>query len=149
MQIGLRLKIQPIGESMYDEIDEVINKKFGAIKGRKAIILLTDGFESSSRITNQEFMKILSESDTDIYPILFSSGSGREISPSQALINHVKPWASTTAGKLYYDNSDLESAFQKIADEMKKNMLSVFIRRTPNQISRLILRSKLVEKMWF
>jgi Ca-activated chloride channel family protein len=112
--------IEPEGSYMYDAIDEVINNKFAAVKGRKAIILLTDGFVGGLRITNQEFMRTLSESDTVVYPILFLFRPVQKNSPPTTSINYVKEWASATAGKLYYGGADLQTAFQSIAEEMKK-----------------------------
>ncbi len=118
--------IQLEGTTMYDAIDEVINNKFATVKGRKAIILLTDGVESSSRITQQEFMRTLSESDTVIYPILFLFRPVQKNSPTIMFLDYAQAMASTTAGKLYYGGSDLQIAFQSIAEEMKKQYLIGF-----------------------
>ena len=118
--------IQPRGSYMYDAIDEVITNKFAAIKGRKAIILLTDGFATSNRITNQEIMRTLSESDTVIYPILFSFKSLPKNSRLNIFLDYAQAMASTSAGKLYDGGLDLETAFQSIAEEMKKQYLIGF-----------------------
>jgi VWFA-related protein len=124
--------IQLDGTTMYDAIDEVINNKFAAVKGRKVIILLTDGFESSDRISNKEIMRTLSESDTVIYPILFLSREVPKNSPSKIFLDYAQTMASTTAGKLYYGGADLQTAFQSIAEEMKKQYLIGFYPQNVN-----------------
>jgi Ca-activated chloride channel family protein len=119
--------VQLKGSSMYDAINEVINNKFASVKGRKAIILLTDeGVESSDRISKQEFTRMLSESDTVIYPIPFLVKEVPKDSPISMYFDHLKEMAAVTAGKIHYGGSDLQQAFQSIADEMKAQYLIGF-----------------------
>ena len=118
--------IQPSNSYMYDAIDEVINNWFATVKGRKAIIVLTDGFAGSNRITNQEMMRTLAESDTVIYPILFSYRSLPKNSPLNLFLDYAQAMALTSAGKLYDGGKDLQAAFQSIAEEMKKQYLIGF-----------------------
>lgn len=121
-----RLQIERVGSYMYDVVDEVINKKFATVKGRKVIILLTDGLVTGLRITDQQLINTLSESDTVIYPIMFWSKSIKKNSPTNWFLDYVQVMASTSAGKLYYYDDDLEAAFQSIAEEMKKQYLIGF-----------------------
>jgi VWFA-related protein len=118
--------VQMEGTTMYDAIDEIINHKFGAVKGRKAIILLTDGTEFGDRIKKPELMRMLTESETVIYPILFLFKLPGKDSPLESMLKHMPEMAEATGGKLYYGGSDLQKAFQSIADELKKQYLIGF-----------------------
>ncbi len=141
--------IQLEGTTMYDSIDEVINNKFASVKGRKAIILLTDGFEGSSRISQKEFTRMLTESDTVIYPVLFIFSRLPKNSFTDNMLDYMKLIASITAGKLHYGGSDLQKAFQSIADEMKKQYLIGIYPQTvetgkPPEIKIDVLRENVV-----
>lgn len=64
------------GTVMRDAVDEVISKSFAGVKGRRAIILLTDGKDSGSSPSEEELLKSLEESDVMIYSIFYDT-SGR------------------------------------------------------------------------
>jgi VWFA-related protein len=63
------------GTSMYDAIllaaDDVLHKP----KGRKAMILLTDGVDNNSKVTLADSIEAAQKSDTLVYSILFSDAS--------------------------------------------------------------------------
>ena len=62
------------GTVMRDAIDEVVNKSFSGVQGRKAIILLTDGKDVGSVPTEEELLKELEESDVMIYSVFYETG---------------------------------------------------------------------------
>ena len=62
------------GTSLYTAIDQVINEQFANIKGRKAIVILSDGVDTSSRIASaRSIERDLTESDILIYPIQYDT----------------------------------------------------------------------------
>ncbi|MEP6947070.1 MAG: VWA domain-containing protein [Acidobacteriota bacterium] len=63
-----------IGTTLQDAVYTAINNKFRTVKGRKAIILLTDGKDFGSLISKAELFDKVSESDTVIYPIFYETG---------------------------------------------------------------------------
>lgn len=71
------------GTMLRDAAFQTVNRSFAEIKGRKAIIILTDGKDVGSRITSRELLHSLEESDTLIYTIMFKTderqvrGAGR------------------------------------------------------------------------
>ena len=68
---------QYLGTLLNDAVKEVVEKDFKPITGRKAIILLSDGQDHGSMITNSELLASESESDTMVYSIFYaSSGPG-------------------------------------------------------------------------
>jgi len=65
-----------LGTTLNDAVREVSERDFKPIKGRKAIILLSDGQDHGSLITNSELLRSQSESDTMVYSIFYASSVG-------------------------------------------------------------------------
>lgn len=62
------------GTSLYDAVDYVINQRFNRIEGRKAIVLFTDGVDTTSRIaTYQSNLHDAEEVDALIYPVQYNT----------------------------------------------------------------------------
>lgn len=61
------------GTTLRDAAFQTVTKPFAGIKGRKAIILLTDGKDAGSRISSRELLYSLQETDTLIYTIMFKT----------------------------------------------------------------------------
>lgn len=62
------------GTSLYETVGFVLNRKFSKITGRKAIVLFTDGVDTTSEET-QDWTNIddVSESDVVVYPIQYDT----------------------------------------------------------------------------
>ena len=59
---------------LYDAVDLVINERLNQIKGRKAIVLFTDGVDTSSRLaTYESTLREAEELDALIYPIQYDT----------------------------------------------------------------------------
>ncbi|CAN5496631.1 hypothetical protein BH10ACI2_BH10ACI2_07990 [soil metagenome] len=67
------------GTLLRDAAFETVNRSFAGIRGRKAIIILTDGKDAGSRITSRELLHSLEESDTLIYTIMFKTGERQPV----------------------------------------------------------------------
>lgn len=62
------------GTRLYDAVDEVINQHFNQIQGRKAIVLFTDGVDTTSRQgTYETTVRDAEELDALIYPVEFDT----------------------------------------------------------------------------
>lgn len=62
------------GTGLYDAVDFIINERLNRIKGRKAIVLFTDGVDTTSnRATYESNIRDAEELDALIYPILFDT----------------------------------------------------------------------------
>ncbi len=68
---------QYLGTTLNDAVMEVAGKDFKPIKGRKAIILLTDGQDHGSQISQADLLTSESESDAMVYSIFYASSGGR------------------------------------------------------------------------
>lgn len=62
------------GTTLRDAVAEVIERQFKRIDGRKAIILLTDGKDFGSRISEEELFDEATESGAMIYSVFFETG---------------------------------------------------------------------------
>jgi len=67
-----------VGTTLRDAVYQTINQTFAGLKGRKAIILLTDGKDFKSRIDTDTLLYSLQESDTLIYTVMFNTGNQRQ-----------------------------------------------------------------------
>lgn len=64
------------GTRLYDAMDQVINQYFNRIEGRKAIVLFTDGVDTSSKhATYEDNIRDAEELDALIYPVEYDTYS--------------------------------------------------------------------------
>ncbi len=62
------------GTSLYEAVDFVINRRFSQITGRKAIVLFTDGVDTTSRrVHDRDNLNALLEFDALVYPIKYDT----------------------------------------------------------------------------
>jgi VWFA-related protein len=61
------------GTVMRDAVLEVVEQYFASVKGRKAIVLLTDGKDFGSSISKDELLDKLEESDVMVYSVLYDT----------------------------------------------------------------------------
>lgn len=118
------------GSDMYEAISQIVNNHFASFKGRKAIIVLTDGMVTG-RYSTQQILNILQKYDTVFYPIIFktksNSGAGRMNYKKPLPIEMLEFLAEESAGRFYEkEAANLKEAFQSIAEELKKQYLLGF-----------------------
>src|SRR6185503_12617700 len=62
------------GTRLYDAVDMIINEYFNKIEGRKAMVLFTDGVDTTSRRgTYESTMRDAEELDALIYPVEYDT----------------------------------------------------------------------------
>lgn len=117
-----------LGEStaMYDAIF-VVARSLNARKGRKVIVLITDGEDVGSTVAYKEALRAAEEAEALIYSIIIvpiEASAGREIGGEHALIQ----LSEDTGGKYYYATSaaQLDDAFRKISDELRTQYLLAY-----------------------
>lgn len=118
------------GSSMNDAVSGIVRNYFAAVKGRKAIIVLTDGIINSKSITDSQILNELLKTDTILYPVIFKTATYYIKDTSQATVRLISPFenlkvlADLSSGRLYRkDTKNLKEAFEDISTELKKQYI--------------------------
>jgi len=85
------------GTRLYDAIDMVINEKLSRISGRKAIVLFTDGVDTTSRRADyQGNIMDAQELDALIYPVQYDTS--RDMNGGNFPVGQVDVWGTILGG---------------------------------------------------
>lgn len=112
--------------ALYDAI-YVASRALDRRKGRKVIVLITDGGDTASRFDYQQAVRAAEEAEAIVYSIIIvpiENSAGRETGGEHALIQ----LSEDTGGKYYYATStaQLDEAFQTISDELRTQYLLAY-----------------------
>ena len=116
------------GTSIYEAIDFSLHKRLNKIEGRKAIVLFTDGVDTSSeKATFESTVRDSEESQAIIFPIYYNTFSNSMGGSSNVEYLRGKAYltelAAATGGKLVRAESTqkgLTGAFEGIAEELRR-----------------------------
>jgi len=64
------------GTVIYRAVEQIAQKSFNNVQGRKAIVILSDGKDLGSSVTKGELLNLLEESDVLIYTVFYKTGAG-------------------------------------------------------------------------
>jgi len=112
--------------ALYDAI-YLASRSLDHRKGRKVIVLITDGGDTISKVDYKEAVRSAEEAEAIVYSIIIvpiESSAGRETGGEHALIQ----LSEDTGGKYYYATStaQLDDAFRKISDELRTQYLLAY-----------------------
>jgi Ca-activated chloride channel homolog len=112
--------------AVYDAV-YVASRALDKRKGRKVLVLITDGEDVDSTVDYKEALRAAQEAEALIYSIIIvpiEASAGREIGGEHALIQ----LSDDTGGKYYYATStvQLDEAFRKISDELRTQYLLAY-----------------------
>ncbi len=129
------------GTSLYDALFNSFRKQLGKIEGRKAVVLFTDGVDTtSSDIDAEGTLSEAEQSDAPIFPIYFNTYddnhspaaliAAEDLDPSGISAaeydfgkKYLEDLAAYTGGRVFKADSTvtgLEAAFTGIAEELRK-----------------------------
>jgi len=96
-------------------------------KGRKVLVVITDGGDTVSRVDYKEAVRSAQEAEAIVYSIIvvpIEASAGRDTGGEHALIQI----SEDTGGKYFYATSvpQLDDAFQKISDELRTQYLLAY-----------------------
>jgi len=96
-------------------------------RGRKVMVVITDGGDTMSKVTYQEAVREAQEAEVIVYSIIvvpIENSAGRDIGGEHALIQ----LSHDTGGKYYYASGleQLDTAFRKISDELRTQYLIAY-----------------------
>jgi len=112
--------------ALYDAI-YLASRALDRRKGRKVMVLITDGGDTASKVDYKEAVRAAVEAEALVYSIIIvpiESSAGRETGGEHALIQ----LSEDTGGKYYYATSvsQLDEAFHKISDELRTQYLLAY-----------------------
>ena len=112
--------------ALYDAI-YLASRALDRRKGRKVIVLITDGGDTISKVDYKAAVRAAEEAEALVYSIIIvpiESSAGRETGGEHALIQ----LSEDTGGKYYYATStaQLDDAFRKISDELRTQYLLAY-----------------------
>jgi Ca-activated chloride channel family protein len=98
-----------------------------ARRGRKVMVVITDGGDTVSKTNYQEAMRAAQEAEVILYSIIIvpiENSAGRDTGGEHALIQ----LSRDTGGKYFYANgmAQLDAAFQQISDELRTQYLIAY-----------------------
>ncbi len=126
------------GTSLYEAIEHTYQNLLSSIEGRKALVLFSDGVDTSSKGPNfRSTLGRIEAGDTLVYPIVYNTFDPSKVSNKPA--NFVYPVGSSpqeyargkdyltqasnlSGGRLYEaeNTANLEAAFKSIAEELRR-----------------------------
>ncbi|HXJ90112.1 MAG TPA: VWA domain-containing protein [Candidatus Binatia bacterium] len=112
--------------ALYDAI-YLASRALDHRKGRKVIVLITDGGDTVSKVDYKEAVRTAEEAEALVYSIIvvpIENSAGRETGGEHALVQ----LSEDTGGKYYYATSitQLDDAFRKISDELRTQYLLAY-----------------------
>ncbi len=136
------------GTSLYEAVDTAINMDFVQTPGRKAVVLFTDGVDTTSRqATYESTVAAVEEVDALVYPIRYntqsSTGQGSQVAMIQQNMppgvmaqlgrgqtdmeyqlgkEYLHTIATNSGGRIFEAEAmgDLDKAFKGVADELRQ-----------------------------
>ena len=133
------------GTSLYNAVDEALRKQLGSIQGRKAVVLFTDGVDTTSRKNSYDStLNFAEESDSLVFPIYYNTffdNRNRNASPFPPIFGgggisngtsseayavgrrYLDELAEATGGRVFRPESTpggLTRAFEGIAEELRR-----------------------------
>jgi len=123
-----QLELGPVmdgGTSLYDAVYLAADEKLKSEAGRKAVILISDGDDTTSKMRPEETMRAVHASDTVVYTIAIGSRwrslGGRRSAGSFGDHGTLKKLSSETGGSFFDIGSrqDFSEAFARINEELR------------------------------
>jgi VWFA-related protein len=105
------------GTLLYEAVKTVCDQKLAGLPGRKAMVIVSDGFDNGSRVTAQEAIRAVQEADTVIYTIHYAGDAGEPPEGELALNDLAEPTGGRSFNVRYL--VPLESIFDTIRQELR------------------------------
>lgn len=111
------------GTSLYDAVYMICDEKLLNETGRRTIIVLSDGEDTSSKYTFENALELAQRSEATIYAISTSRGGFFGIPDKRALAGDrvLTQLTDDTGGRIFFPvkDEDLETSFQQVASELR------------------------------
>lgn len=109
------------GTSLYDAIYQSCDEKLIRETGRKAIVILSDGEDQSSRSTMEQALEMALKAEATIYSISVNRGGFFGVGNTKEGDRVMKQLAEETGGRAFFPFKveELEDAFRQINQELR------------------------------
>ena len=116
------------GTSIYDAIYLACKEQFPKQSGRKAIVLVSDGRDTTSKMKIMEALVAAHESDAVIYSISNQTSAFFGI-PGNGSPDTLKRFSLETGGTIFFvgNRSDLTEVFSEIAEELRSQYSLAYV----------------------
>lgn len=153
------------GTSLYNAVDEALRKQLAPIQGRKAVVLFTDGVDTTSRKNSYDStLSYAEESDALIFPIYYNTYFDNQRRNAGGIFGgifgpiggdaesyargrtYLEELADATGGRVFRPESTpggLSAAFEGIAEELRRQYNIGYIPKEegkPGQRKRIKVR---------
>ncbi|MGD9564502.1 MAG: VWA domain-containing protein [Pyrinomonadaceae bacterium] len=126
------------GTSLYDAVYYSLRKKLSKVEGRKAIVLFTDGVDTTSEDAGYDTtLSAAEEADVTVFPVYYNTIDWNKNSPDPIIVNQVgtsakeyalgrrylTELAEYTGGRVFVPDTTpngLTAAFEGIAEELRR-----------------------------
>jgi Ca-activated chloride channel family protein len=101
--------------ALYDAISLAVNEKLARRPGRKVIVVISDGEDTSSRISKDDSIRVAQQNDVVIYGMGVRGELGADFSV-------LKAFAKETGGRFFSPRArvaEMETAFRSINEELR------------------------------
>lgn len=120
-----------VGTRLYDAVALLVERRLSTLTGRRAMVLITDGRDTTSRLVNAEqILQLVASSEIPIYVVQKEAGPGPAAARSNSLDDRqretlasafLSKLADDTGGRIFHVSrqAEIDDAFGEIASELK------------------------------
>ena len=148
--------------SLYDAIYLASDEKLATVTGRKAIIILTDGDDTSSKVTYEQALAALIRSDAVVYVVSKAQAMIEQLKPYRGKVSRIlgggtaqqadwmisrleqaenlmKNISMRTGGELYspLKDEELKGVYGQVAHELKSQYILTYISKNDTRDGKL------------
>jgi VWFA-related protein len=109
------------GTALYDAVYLSCDEKLIREVGRKAVVILSDGEDMSSKTSFQQALEMALKAEATIFAISVSRGGFFGVGPNKSGDRILQQLADETGGRVFFPFKveELEEAFQQIGNELR------------------------------
>ncbi|HZH32762.1 MAG TPA: VWA domain-containing protein [Pyrinomonadaceae bacterium] len=120
--------------ALYDAVWRMCDEKMRGVTGRRVVVLITDGTDTSSRARLEEAIEMAQRTETMIFAISTKSGFSSTVPGVEAGTvkdeddKRLDRLADATGGKAFFigDRLELERAFTRVARELRGQYIATY-----------------------
>ncbi len=123
------------GTALYDAIYQTCDEKLIRETGRKAIVILSDGDDESSKLSLHQALEMALRAESTIFAISVSKGGFFGVGSTKEGDNVLRDMAQQTGGKVFFPFKveELDDAFRQINQELRSQYSVGYVSTNPQR----------------